>query len=229
MAPLAASLPRPTRGEEVQRILRAEQAGSPFIVYRDDNEELRIKTLANARPRRTIGRDESNDVALPWDWQVSRVHAEIERIGSCWALTDDGLSRNGTYVNGTRIAARRRLDDGDSVQVGSSILVFRQPAPTDATPDTEQVLPLQAAVNISPTQRLVLIALCRPFKDGNGFAAPATNQQIAGELYLSVDRVKTHLRILFEKFGLTELPQNRKRLELVQRALLSGAVTPRDL
>ena len=57
----------------------------------------------------------------------------------------------------------------------------------------------------------------------------ATNQQIAAEVFLSVDRVKAHLRILFEKFGVTELPQNRKRLELVQRALLSGLVTLGDL
>lgn len=228
----APSLPRPTRGDELHRIVRAERAGSPFLVYRDNEEELRIKTLANARPRRTIGRDQSNDVALPWDWQVSRVHAELERVGNCWAVTDDGLSRNGTYVNGMRVSARRRLGDGDSIQVGSSILAFRHPAPTeesDPMPDTEQALPQQAAVHLSPTQRLVLIGLCRPFKHANGFAAPATNQQIAAEVHLSVDRVKTHLRILFEKFGLAELPQNRKRLELVHRALLSGAVTQRDL
>src|SRR4051795_2211614 len=131
MTQLAPSFPRPTRASELQRIIRAERAGSPFLLYRDEGDELRIKTLANARPRRTIGRDETNDVPLPWDWQVSRVHAEIERIGNCWAVADDGLSTNGTLVNGKRIAARRRLADGDAVQVGSSILVFREPD-TDA-------------------------------------------------------------------------------------------------
>src|SRR5437588_1011852 len=232
MAPFAPSVPRPTRGSELQRIIRAEQVGSPFILYRDGDEELRIKTLANARPRRTIGRDEANDLALPWDWQVSRVHAELERIGNCWAVADDGLSTNGTLVNGKRIAARKRLRDGDSVQVGSSILVFREPIPTDvsaAMRDTEQVLFPQAAIHLSAGQHRVLVALCRPFKVANGFAAPATNQQIADELFLSVDRVKAHLRLLFEKFALSELPQNRKRLALVERALSSGLVVLGEL
>ncbi|HKP88673.1 MAG TPA: FHA domain-containing protein [Thermoleophilaceae bacterium] len=216
----------------MQRIIRAEQGGSPFVLYRDESDELRIKTLANARARRTIGRDEANDVPLPWDWQVSRVHAELERIGTCWAVADDGLSTNGTFVNGKRIAARRRLRDGDSVQVGSSVLVFREPIPTDVSAlvrDTEQFMLPQESVHLSPTQQRVLVALCRPFKEANGFATPATNQQIAEEVFLSVDRVKTHLRILFEKFELSKLPQNRKRLALVDRALTSGLVVPGDL
>ena len=35
---------------------------------------------------------------------------------------------------------------------------------------------------------------------------PATNQQIAEELFLSVDAVRTHLRVLFAKFGIERLP-----------------------
>jgi DNA-binding NarL/FixJ family response regulator len=44
-----------------------------------------------------------------------------------------------------------------------------------------------------------------------------------------VDAVKTHLRTLFAKFGVQDLPQNQKRVKLVERALQSGAITPRDL
>ena len=46
---------------------------------------------------------------------------------------------------------------------------------------------------------------------------------------LSVDAVKSHLRVLFQRFGVEELPQNRKRAALVARALRSGAVSPREL
>ncbi|MBV8953532.1 MAG: hypothetical protein JO179_05315, partial [Solirubrobacterales bacterium] len=47
--------------------------------------------------------------------------------------------------------------------------------------------------------------------------------------YLSVDAVKTHLRALFAKFGIEDLPQNQKRIRLVELALKSGVITPRDL
>jgi DNA-binding NarL/FixJ family response regulator len=82
---------------------------------------------------------------------------------------------------------------------------------------------------VSPAQKRVLVALCRPFKDGAAFATPATNQSIADELVLSVEAVKTHLRALFEKFGVSDLPQNQKRVALVERALQSGLVNERDL
>jgi hypothetical protein len=41
--------------------------------------------------------------------------------------------------------------------------------------------------------------------------------------------VKTHMRALFEKFSVEELPQNRKRVAVVERALGTGIVTQRDL
>jgi hypothetical protein len=76
-------------------------------------------------------------------------------------------------------------------------------------------------------QRRVLIALCRPVHD-SASETPATNRQIAAEVYLSVDAVKAHLRVLFERFGLSELPQNEKRARLVATALVSGVLSPRE-
>ena len=88
---------------------------------------------------------------------------------------------------------------------------------------------LPAVARISDAQRRVLVALCRPYATGDGFAVPATNQQVADELFLSVDAVKSHLRALFEKFGIGDVPQNRKRALLVERALTTGMVGERDL
>ena len=68
-----------------------------------------------------------------------------------------------------------------------------------------------------------------PHAGGDAFAVPATNKQIADELFLSVEAVKSHLRPLFEKFALADLPQNAKRAALVERALTLGIVTERDL
>jgi hypothetical protein len=76
-------------------------------------------------------------------------------------------------------------------------------------------------------QRKVLIALCRPIAESSS-TTPATNPQIAAEVFLSVDAVKAHLRILFERFGLSDLPQNEKRGRLVSTVLSSGVFAPRD-
>jgi hypothetical protein len=44
-----------------------------------------------------------------------------------------------------------------------------------------------------------------------------------------VAAVKTHLRALFARFEVDQLPQNEKRIRLVQRALDSGSVSPGEL
>ncbi len=148
-------------------------------------------------------------------------------VGLECTLIDDGLSTNGSFVNGERVSGRRRLRDGDTMRFGRTGVIYRAPAATGS----ETVLSGDAltAAGVSPAQKRVLVALCRPFKDGSTFATPATNGQIAEELVLSVDAVKTHLRALFEKFGVEDLPQNQKRVALVERALQSGLVTEREL
>lgn len=79
-----------------------------------------------------IGRREDNTIALPWDLQVSRVHAVLEHIGSDWTVRDDGLSRNGTWVNGERVRVRRRLSDGDVIRVGGTLLIVHARAHLDS-------------------------------------------------------------------------------------------------
>ena len=72
------------------------------------------------------------------------------------------------------------------------------------------------ALRLTDTQRAILVALCRPRAGGNRYATPATNQEIAGEVFLSVDAVKAHLRALYRKFGVEPLPHNQKRARLVE-------------
>jgi predicted component of type VI protein secretion system len=170
----------------------------------------------------------ANAVCLDWDTEVSRLHAELERAGGDWTVADDGLSRNGTFLGGERIAGRRRLRDGDVVRFGRTTVLYRQPSATDAA-ETDVASDAFDPASLSAAQRRVLVALCRPFKDATGYATPATNQQVADELFLSVDAVKTHLRALFAKFGIEDLPQNQKRVRLVELALTHGIVSTRDL
>jgi pSer/pThr/pTyr-binding forkhead associated (FHA) protein len=156
------------------------------------------------------------------------VHAELERIAGDWILVDDGLSRNGSFVNNDRVVGRRRLRDGDVLRFGGTTALFRSPTQRGAE-ETIASRERSEASAVSDTQRRVLVALCRPFGEGREFATPATNKQIAEEVYLSVDAVKANLRALFERFEVGDLPQNQKRIRLAELALRSGVISPHDL
>ena len=119
---------------ELAQRLEAERGGLPFLFWRAPDGQ-RILTLEQARERVTVGRGPDVDIGLDADEQVSRLHAEIERIGGEWTLADDGLSRNGSFLNGERVGGRRRLADGDELRFGATIVVFRapQPSPSSAT------------------------------------------------------------------------------------------------
>jgi pSer/pThr/pTyr-binding forkhead associated (FHA) protein len=211
---------------ELRDRIEAERRGRPFLVLRDGDGAQRLLDLAS-HDRVSIGRANGNELSLPWDTEVSRLHAELEATAGEWTVSDDGLSRNGTYVNGSRISGRTRLRDGDVVRVGQTAIAFRRPESEDSMPT--QVAGLRLTLgDLPPTQRQVLIALARPYKVDE-FAVPATNQHIAGELHLSVDAVKSHLRTLFQRFGIEHLPQNQKRSRLVAEALQSGLISTRDL
>src|SRR5919202_7870 len=107
---------RAVSAAELKEQLDAERRGVPFLVFRDGDGRRRIVSLEADVDRLTIGRRECNDLPLAWDGQVSRVHAELERLGGDWALGDDGLSRNGSFINGTRVNARQRLRNGDVIR-----------------------------------------------------------------------------------------------------------------
>jgi pSer/pThr/pTyr-binding forkhead associated (FHA) protein len=222
-SPLASHTASPT---ELQERLNAERTGQPFLVLRDGDGRQRLLRLHG--DRLSLGRTENNDVPLPWDTEVSRLHAELECIAGEWTIVDDGLSRNGTYVNGTRISGRARLRDGDTVRVGRTALGFRSPDAEETQERTVVAGRPVALADLPPTQRSVLVALARPYKHEE-FATPATNQEIAAELHLSVDAVKAHLRSLFQRFGIEHLPQNQKRSRLVAEAFQRGMLTQRDL
>jgi pSer/pThr/pTyr-binding forkhead associated (FHA) protein len=211
---------------ELRDRLRAQSTATPFLVLRDEDDRQLIVDLD--RDRLTIGRGDANDIAVPWDARVSRTHAALERLGGDWTVVDDGLSRNGTWVNGERVTARRRLRDGDVVSVGETAIAFCAPGPdtrADATLTAEGV---PVGDVLTPAQRRVLVALCRPYRDA-AFATPASNPAIARELSLSVDAVKSTMRALFDLFGVGDVPQNEKRASLALQALRGGVISRRDL
>jgi hypothetical protein len=221
--------PHAASAGELKARLGLEREGVPFLILRDGTGRQQLVVLDAAKARLTIGRSEACDLAMPWDEQVSRVHAELVRIGPGWALDDSGLSRNGSFVNGERIAERRRLSDSDTLTFGSSGVVYREPRASASVQGTVAAPNAQERLALTPAQRAVLRALCRPFSTGSSWSRPATNADICAELFLSLDAVKGHLRVLFAKFAVDGLPQNEKRLRLAERALTSGSVTVAEL
>jgi hypothetical protein len=220
--------PPQTSAPELQAQIEAERGGRPFLVLRDGEGEQRIVVIEAGATELWVGRGEASGLRLDWDEEVSALHAQIEVVGDECTLLDDGLSRNGSFVGEQRVHGRRRLRDGDTLRFGRTQVIYRRPG--EEVPEATAIAAeMPAAAAVSPGQRRVLIALCRPFKDGSTFATPPTNQAIAAELHLSVDAVKTHMRALFEKLEVGDLPQNRKRVALIERALQSGIVAPRDL
>ncbi|MCU0306702.1 MAG: FHA domain-containing protein [Thermoleophilia bacterium] len=216
------------RPGDLVRIGEAEEAGAPFVVLRDRDGGQVIRPLPGEGL--LIGRGEAADLVIGWDTRVSRAHARVEPVGGEWSVVDDGLSRNGTFVNGARVEGRRRLNDGDVVLVGDTPVLFRDPARArgqDAATEVGRAPAL--AADVTPAQRRVLVALCRPLKAGNQFNRPATNPEIAADLHLSIEAVKTHMRTLFNAFGLADAPQAEKRLRLAEAALALGLVSEREL
>jgi pSer/pThr/pTyr-binding forkhead associated (FHA) protein len=222
MAPLDPHSARPT---ELAARIRAERRGEPFLLYRDGTGRQLILELAADRDRVTIGRRASSDVSLGWDPEVSRLHAELERIGADWVVCDEGLSHNGTLVNNERLQGRRRLRGGDVIAVGKTTIAFCLPGHT--APSATRTSLHGGAIDVSPAQLRVLQALCRPLAEQR-YAAPASNREIADRLVISVETVKSTLGRLFELFGLESLPQNQKRAALAAEALERGIVRRDD-
>jgi hypothetical protein len=194
----------------------------PLVHHRAYDGALQITSLSGSAEI-VIGRRPACAIALTWDPSVSRVHAILRPLGAEWMIEDDGLSRNGTFLNGERITATRRLVDGAAIVIGSTILAFRAPEQT-YDGGTESAAPRPGRLAMSPAQRRVLVALCDPMSDVRPDAGPASNRQIADDLCLSVETVKSHMRTLARLFSVDHLPQNQRRYTMAQNAQRWGLV-----
>src|SRR4051812_6846038 len=101
----------PPRPADLKEVIDAERTGEPFVHWRDGEGTQHVVFLHGRGDRLTVGRRPDSDIPLAWDLEVSRAHALLERIGGQWTVIDDGLSRNGSYVNGSRVLGRQPLHD----------------------------------------------------------------------------------------------------------------------
>jgi DNA-binding CsgD family transcriptional regulator len=168
--------------------------------------------------RLTLGTDPANDLALPADATLSRLHAVLERYEAGWCVRDLG-SRNGTFVNGQRIWSERALRPGDELRVGATRLVYRGDQPAGGGTQASEPAP-----ELTRREREVLLVLCRTVLGGAAFTEPASIREIADALVVTEAAVKQHLAHLYDKFGIHGGGE-RRRVQLANEALRRGAVT----
>jgi hypothetical protein len=212
--------------EELEEREAAVERGVPFLMFRDGDGHQRIYALEPAEAV-TLGRRNEADISLPWDPEASRLHAELSWRAGEWTICDDGWSQNGTWVNGLRLAGRRRLADGDLVKVGRTVMGFHQPGAGGPGPTMVQG-ELSAAPRFSEQQQRILRALCRPlFADGDGFN-PASDLEVSDVTGIDVSVVSQELDLLSRLFGLEDMPRAEQRAEVALLAVRSGLVGADD-
>jgi signal transduction histidine kinase len=123
--------------------------------------------------------------ALPMtDNTVSRRHAELTPDGETWHIRDL-RSQNGTWINGVQIRERIRLEPGDQIRVGATVLLFG--------PDTISVPPVQ--ITEDGEQETDVEARLR-----------------SGESDTTPEAAAEHLRVIYELTALTARLTNRREL-----------------
>ena len=168
----------------------------------------------------TVGRGQYVDVQLA-DPSVSMLHAELVRRGPYVYVTDLGLSRNGTRVNG-RLVARRLLADGDVVTFGSARCRIGGVACEELSADSDLRRP--ATPELTRRELDVVTSLCRPALSDEAFVAPAAAREIAVDLVVTEAAVKQHLLRLYQKLRIAEGPNRRVRL--ANEVVALGLVRP---
>src|SRR3954465_4706328 len=219
-SPLTLGSRTPEEQEERQAAL---ERGQPFLLFRDGDGRQRIFGLDGPADSITVGRRYEADISLPWDPEASRLHAELSYRAGEWTICDDGWSQNGTWVNGLRLAGRRRLAGGDPRKNGRTILGFPHPRGVGPGPTMVQG-ELSATPRFSEQQQRILRALCKPlFADGDGFN-PASDLEVADATGVAVDVVAQELDLLARLFGLEDMPRPERRAEVALLAVRSGLV-----
>jgi hypothetical protein len=167
----------------------------------------------------TVGRGQFIDIKLA-DPSVSVLHAELVRRGPYVYVSDLGLSRNGTRVNG-RLVAKKMLCEGDALTFGSARCRITGIIADDVS-DAEP--PRSAAPELTRRELDVIASLCRPAMSDEAFVAPATAREIAADLVVTEAAVKQHLLRLYSKLRIPE--GTNRRIRLANEVIALGLAKP---
>ena len=114
LAMLWRDLRQATASREVPR------PGGQVVVLRTADETLAVGSAFPLQPVTSIGRSPANTISIPEPY-ASAQHALLTLREGQWWLEDQG-SRNGTLLNGTRVAGPTVVSAGDVIGVGHTQL-----------------------------------------------------------------------------------------------------------
>jgi hypothetical protein len=133
-------------------------------------EDIETKRRYTLGPRCLVGRHASCDLCFS-DPRVSGEHAIVRWVDERWEVKDLG-SRNGTFVNGRRLAAGERMTlwRGEAVTLGGSTVGFvladaAAPGPTARHGTTGEVRVATDQVLVLPSEERPLVTV---FEDAFG-------------------------------------------------------------
>lgn len=121
--PAAPTAPRPTKRDQKRAAKQARKQHIPTELVTLEPKARKGTTVAIAGVV-GIGRESDNAIVIADDAFVSTHHARITRTNDGVVITDLG-SRNGTFLNGTRLTSPRPVHTGDRVQIGYTLMEAR--------------------------------------------------------------------------------------------------------
>ncbi len=129
--------PPPSAGDSRTIIQELEERMPPGVEYvlMDQNHTYPLKVGLN-----TIGRLPDNDVILE-DPYVSRRHCAVLIHTDRRSELHDVASKNGTYLNGSKIVGPALLSSGDEIRLCERQLVFISKSDLDKVPGHAATLP----------------------------------------------------------------------------------------
>ncbi len=168
---------------------------NPYLEWTDENEEPRRLDIID---RIFIGRlckgfDETRRIIVVHP-KVSRDHAEITWSGSRLKIKD--LSKNGTWVNGVRMAggSTKYLADRDVIQLGETSISVRYPG---SLPSDEDDLPSVLGTDITPKE----VTVTNVVADVRGFTR-MSQEENSYQVYMLMNEIfKRFSNIVYDHKG----------------------------